>query len=337
MGYIAIDKKALEHNFSYFSRIGGGNHKVMVGLKDNAYGHGIEEVAGVVCSVGARHAFVRSEKEARHISDLFETILILIECPNVSLPKHIHTAINSLAAIRKIPKGNSVELAIDTGMHRDGIFPEEIQEALQLIRSRELLLKGVFTHFAAAGEDTVMLQQQQSIFEKSVEEIRQCWHKPFRVHCANTAATSIIDSSKYDMNRVGLGIYGYSEYHEEQLNLQPVMSLYAERIATRKVPVGDSVGYGGKSVFSVSKEDFIVSNYDIGYGNGFLRLSEKKKATVADGRPIIGRVSMDSFSVQGDDEVICVFNNARLLAEVHDTIVYEILVSLHADIQRRLI
>lgn len=336
MGYITLEEKALLHNFNYFAKLGGVD-KLMVGLKDNAYGHGIDKIAEVLSRVGAKHTFVRSLQEAESVADLFETILILIECPRKKLPTHICTAINSLEAIHYIPEGNSVELAIDTGMHRDGVFFEEIPEALRSIKRRQLHLRGVFTHFATAGEDMGMMKQQQTVFDKAVAKVKELWQQPFRVHCANTAATSIIDTAKYDMNRVGLGIYGYSEYPGEQQNLQPVMALYAERIASRKVVSGESVGYGGKPAFIVPHDNFIVSNYDIGYGNGFFRLNENKKATIADGRPILGRVSMDSFSVEGNDAEVCVFNNARNLAKVHDTIVYEILVNLHANIDRRLV
>lgn len=336
MGYITIDSKALVHNFNYFSRLSGGKHKVIVGLKDNAYGHGTALVGKVLSEAGAKSCFVRCLKEARKVYDFFEDILILIEQPKESLPEKIHTAANSFEALSQIPEGNAIELSIDTGMHRDGIMPNQIEEALEIISKRKLKLKGIFTHFATADEDKTKMLLQQQVFEDTVKEAKRLWKEPFRVHCANTAASSMVDSHLYDANRIGLGIYGYSEYPGEQQNLLPVMALYAERITTRRVNAGESVGYGSKA-FVVAHDNFIVSNYNIGYGDGFFRLSERKRATIADGRPILGRVSMDSLSVEGSDDTICIFTNARALAKVHDTIVYEILTSLNADIERRLI
>lgn len=336
MGYITIQQNALQHNFRYFSRLCGGEEKLIVGLKDNAYGHGIRLVAEVLSKVGAKFCFVRSLVEAQKVTDLFDSILILVEQPETALPEHIHSSVNSFEALYKIPKGNAIELNIDTGMHRDGIMPEQLEEALELVAQRELKLKGIFTHFATAGEDKTMLLAQQQTFDHCISKAKQLWKAPFRVHCANTAASSIIDSNRYDANRVGIGMYGYSEYPGEQQNLLPVMALHAKRIATRCLAAGETVGYGHK-VFVVPHDGFIVSNYDIGYGDGFFRLNERKKACIADGRPILGRVSMDSLSVEGDEEVICIFSNARELAKAHDTIVYEILTSLHAEIERRLV
>lgn len=336
MGYITIDSSALAHNFDYFARLSGGKEKVIVGLKDNAYGHGIALVAEVLSKAGARSCFVRSLAEAEKVSPLFENVLILIEQPEVVLPDKLHTAINSLGFLHKVPKGNAIELAIDSGMHRDGIMPEELEEALCLIEQRNLQLKGLFTHFATADEDRAVMLAQQQVFENCVTRAKQLWAEPFRVHCANTAATSVIDTRYYDANRVGIGIYGYSEYPGEQQNLRPVLSLYAEHISTRTLAAGATIGYGSKA-FIVPHDNFVVSNYNIGYGDGFFRLNERKKAGIADGRPILGRVSMDSLSVEGDDATICIFKNARALAKVHDTIVYEILTSLHAELERRLL
>ncbi len=270
------------------------------------------------------------------VAPYFETVLILVEDPKISLSENLHTAVNSFEALKEVPENNSIELAIDTGMHRDGIMPDELEMALELIKRRNLKLKGMLTHFASADEDTLKVEEQQKIFDACVARVKEVWKTPFRIHCANTAATSFIDTSKYDVNRVGLGIYGYSEYPGEQQNLQPVMSLYAERISTRTLDAGVTVGYGSKG-FVVPHDNFTVSNYNIGYGDGFLRLNEHKTGCIADGRPILGRVSMDSFSLEGDDDEVCVFHNARHFAKVHQTIVYEILAALNANIERRLV
>lgn len=337
MGYITINKKYLEDNFFYFSKMCGGKGKIMVGLKDNAYGHGIKIVGKVLSEAGAEHAFVRSLAEAKMVEDYFKTILILIDTPSEQLPEKMHIHIPSLEAIDRIAEGNSVELFIDTGMHREGIEPKDIDIALVKIARNKLKLKGIFTHFASSFEpDKEMLLRQQKLFDQCVEKIKEQWQEPLRVHCASTAGVTALYPSDYDLYRVGVGMYGYSDLKNAQNNLKPVLSLYAERISTRVLNAGESIGYGSKS-FIVHRENFTVSNYNIGYGDGFFRLDEEKTGFIADGRPILGRVSMDSFTVEGDRDVVCVFNNARKLAKIHKTIVYEILVSLHCNVERRLV
>ena len=48
----------------------------------------------------------------------------------------------------------------------------------------------------------------------------------------------------------------------------------------------------------ISSTDMTVSNYDIGYGNGFLRLSEHKKSTISDGREIYNNINLNSYIQQ---------------------------------------
>jgi alanine racemase len=109
------------------------------------------------------------------------------------------------------------------------------------------------------------------------------------------------------------------------------MSLWAERLATRRVGPGEHIGYGGEGEL---KNGGVVSTYDIGYGDGWLRGEAKSPYRLPDGRPLVGRVSMDMVSVEGDDEAVCLFDDAREAARQHGTIAYDILVKLSAHIPR---
>ena len=75
--------------------------------------------------------------------------------------------------------------------------------------------------------------------------------------------------------RVGIATYGYLDNAGiyKFPKLKPVMSLWANKTFNKRVKKGQSVGYGGKFT---ANEDMTVSTYDIGYGDGFLRLNEKK-------------------------------------------------------------
>jgi alanine racemase len=63
-------------------------------------------------------------------------------------------------------------------------------------------------------------------------------------------------------------------------------------------------------------------------------LNEKHKFTTPKGYALIGRVSMDSMSINSDDDSICLFDNANVLADIIDTINYDILVKLKSNIKR---
>ena len=112
------------------------------------------------------------------------------------------------------------------------------------------------------------------------------------------------------------------------------MSLWAEKISSRKIINGDKVGYG--EVFQADR-NMQISTYDIGYGDGFMRLDEYKTSKISDGRRIIGRVSMNNLAIEGNDQKVCIFDDVKDLSKVHNTISYEILCRINENIEKRII
>lgn len=78
----------------------------------------------------------------------------------------------------------------------------------------------------------------------------------------------------------------------------------------------------------------IVSTYDLGYGDGWMRSSSLEAFVTAENLPILGRVSMDYVSVESTKEEICIFDNALSAGKQLSTISYEIMTQLHRDIER---
>lgn len=331
MGYITLNKKAFFNNASYYLSLIGDKNKLCMALKDNAYGHGIDEMAQFCLEFGIKHCIVRDIREANIASKYgFETILILYEIPTKNYPNNYIFSINSLESINSYPNNTKVELKIDTAMSRNGILDNEIDEVVQLIKTKQLILNGIFTHFCCADEDNDTTTKQEQKFTQAIKYIKKQISIPFRIHCANSAGVHKVDNSIYDMVRLGIGMYGYSLACQK--SLQPVLSLWANKISTRVLPKNSCVGYG--ATYKTTQDTTTISNYDIGYGDGFFRLNERKKAKVKNGKSILGRVSMDSFSLEGDEDKVCIFDDVTHLALVHDTIDYEILTHLQPHIKR---
>jgi alanine racemase len=336
MGFINLNKKSFFHNADYYTKLLGDKNKICIALKDNAYGHGIEPMAKLSQAYGIKHTMVRNISEAnRTVPYNFESILILYEMPTQKYPKNYIFSINSLRDLEECFVSSTIELKIDTGMGRNGILPSEIINSLKIIKKRNLKLNGVFTHFSCADEDDDITYGQEKLFLDSIRIIKSKIDVSFRIHCANSAGAHKVKTELYDMARVGIGLYGYLDIPEVKGLVEPVLSLHARKISTRVLNTGDNINYG--ATYVVPNDNFVVSNYDVGYSDGFFRLNERKKAVTTKNKNILGRVSMDSLSVAGDDNEICIFNNARDLAKVHDTIHYEILTNLHASVPKFII
>jgi alanine racemase len=103
--------------------------------------------------------------------------------------------------------------------------------------------------------------------------------------------------------RPGLVLYGASPFADKvgsQLGLQPAMSLETSVIAVRRVPKGETVGYGGTWQAARDSKVAIVA---AGYGDGLARGLPSGTPVVIDGRraPLVGRVSMDMIAVDVTD------------------------------------
>jgi alanine racemase len=61
---ILISKENLFHNLDLISKHAGSKEKVAIVLKDNAYGHGLLEIATLANEFGIRKAVVRTLEEA---------------------------------------------------------------------------------------------------------------------------------------------------------------------------------------------------------------------------------------------------------------------------------
>ena len=333
MAYVKILKNNLYHNLSYFQNILGDKDKICVALKDNAYGHGICEIASLLYDYGVKHVFVKNDEEAIKIKNIpFDSILVMYGTNKINFNNKFHKAINCIEDLENLPQYSNIEIKIDTGMHRNGILNEEIDLAIKLVKKNKLHLKGIFTHFSSSDTDIKYTLDQEKNFRKIIQKFKKNFTN-FRIHCSNTAATAYIDNEFYDVARIGIGIYGYHPIKQYNKFLKPVMELYANRISTRKVFYAETIGYNRKFI-NINKKDIIVSTYDLGYGDGLFRINECINYKLPNGKEILGIMSMDSFTIEGNDNEVCFFNNVEKLASLFNTIPYEILVKISPFLKR---
>ncbi len=310
----------------------------MVVLKDNAYGHDLETMAKLACGFGIKKSAVKTLEEAKKINFLFEEVLILADHAPMKLQdNNISYAVHSLENLSQFPKESCVHVNIDSGMHRNGIREDEIEEAITIIIQNNLKLKGVFTHFRSADELSSEQYWQNENFKKAkfkAKELILEYGLPMpHFHSCNSA--SLLrrkEPLEDDFARCGIATYGYTHLDKSfgDFDLKPVMSLWAEKLSTRNLKKGDRVGYGG--MYELQSNDK-VSTYDIGYGDGFFRhdgLSE----LVLEGKSICGRVSMDSLSFLGDEKKVCLFKDAHYLAQKFNTITYDVTTKLSTHIKK---
>ena len=338
MALITLDKNAYESNLSLIAHKAGGFERVICVLKDNAYGHGIELIAPLARQMGVNFIALKNEREAFFMQGFFKNILILSHHPNGKESAEFIYALNSKDDLERFKNGSRIHLKIDTGMHRNGIFVEDLEEIFDKAKRHNLYIEGLFTHFAAADERNDSYLKQKEIFENAKKQALKLSSQRLIFHSHNSAALFRCEKMpENELCRVGLAQFGYNEFTQD---LKPVLKLYAHKLSSRVLKAGQSVGYGG--IFTTQK-DINIATYDLGYADGLFRYDGKGTLPLAtptkDGKmgKLLGRMSMDSFSCEDLGEMVCVFDDARIWAQFFGTIEYEILVKLSPFIARALV
>jgi len=331
MAFITINRQNFYHNLNQIALKTGSVDKIAIVLKDNAYGHGLKIMARLSSEFSIKHAIVKNLKEAEVVREFFETILILSD--EIVKDDLCSFTINALSDIVKAQKGAKVELKVDTGMHRNGIAPDELGDALTLIEEQGLNLVGVMTHFRSADVMGSELFWQQKQFETVKNKVVQSGFSNVRFHSHNSAAILRSRTFDEDIVRVGIAAYGYNElpYPFYDFSLQPVMTLHASKVSTREVQRSQRLGYAGDYI---APKDMTVATYDLGYGDGWTRADSSKPYITSEGLPILGRVSMDFILLESQKDEVIIMDNAKEAAKQFGTISYEMTTSLSSEIPR---
>ena len=336
-------------------------------VKANAYGHGISEIVNILKQDGVDMFAVATFYEALHVSTITQqqSVFILepvnpsqsIEEIQVSAQKGFHCVLvsqESLKFVREALKNTTsvlkVHLNIETGMGRTGIEPEPARQLLEQIDNCEnLQLAGIYTHFATADEeDLSYAYEQHERFEHFLDE-SNLKDKDILIHAANSAATIKMPQTHYNMVRCGISMYGYysRRMKDPPVELAPAMKLTAPVTHMKMIPAGQSVSYGQSFI---THRDTLAATVPLGYADGYRRCFSNTAMMKIGSHvvPVIGRVCMDQVILDVTDipdmelgRVVTVVDNnhdspcsAYILADLSDTICYEILTSVHAHVNR---
>lgn len=291
---------ALRHNLNVAKRMADSG-KVLAVIKANGYGHGIERVAKQLSSADGfgvasiDEALVLRQKGFLHRILLLEGLFSETEMPLVCqhrLDLAIHSY-HQLEWLLQSPCSGplNVWIKVDTGMHRLGFDPRELQRVIARLESAPQSFQlHLMSHFASADESHAFTIQQLELFNAHTR------HLDYPKSLANSAGIQAYPQSHCDWVRPGIMLYGAGQSERIQSDLRPVMRLVSEVTALKRIDKGDFVGYG--NTWQAQRET-VVGVIAIGYGDGYPRHAPNGTPVVVGGRrvPLIGRVSMDMICV----------------------------------------
>lgn len=333
--------------------------RVMVVLKANAYGHGVDGVAPFIAPF-ADFIGVATLEEGIHMRAMIADKPILVMGGTLPeqipfFPKHDLTltasSLDLLRAAEQYAESTGqrlrVHLKIDTGMERVGVRDTEAEPfLLEAAQSRHLEVDGIYSHYA--NSDTTDLTHARLQLER-FNEVLHLYEKhslptPSIRHISNSGGILQLPESNFDMVRAGIMFYGVYPSLESQrtVDIRPAAT-WRSRVAYSKVtPPGRPISYG--SLWTAERPTRIVT-VPCGYADGYFRRSTNQARVLVNGKsyPQVGRICMDQFMVDVGDDAAEVGDPVTLLGEGIDaydlaewagTNAYEALTNISARVPR---
>ncbi len=301
--------------------------KVLVMLKANAYGHGVDGVAPYiepfVDAIG-----VAVLDEGIHLRQIGIKKPVLVA--GGTLPGHVpyyieHDLTLTVSCIevleaaeavsQSLGKRLKVHLKIDTGMERAGVRWYEAESFLeQSLRCQHIEVEGIYTHFANSETlETASMQRKPDFSYASVQlqrfnEVLSFYQKrglpyPALRHAANSAAILNLPESYFDMVRPGVMFYGVYPDDDvmRSVTIAPALTWKSQVVYSKLTLPGNPVSYGS---MWVSDHPVHTVTIPVGYADGYFRRMSNQSQVLVNGKKYrqVGRICMDQCMLNLEDD-----------------------------------
>jgi alanine racemase len=358
-----IDIAQLRRNFDIFLQDKPAGLQFLSVVKDNAYGHGMLEVASQAVAKGASYLGVVTMEEGMELRSGGITAPILLfgertkEEMELCLLHHLTPSINSRQALeiaetiaRRNKAKMTIHLKINTGMNRYGVdWFDCLAIIREIFQSEFLFLEGIYSHFAMSDElDKTFARTQIERFRSVINQVENEGHRIPLKHLCNSGGYLDLPEAHFDMVRLGilpLGVYPSSVCRRIS-GLEPVLQWVTRIAALRVIQPGEFVGYGMRYQATSPRK---IAVLPVGYGDGFPRVRNEGSVLINGRRaPIVGGVAMDAFMVdvtdtpdaKVGDEVMLAGKNGPEEISIHElaalkkSVSYDAMTSIRSRIPR---
>ena len=316
-----IDLDAVEYNLDMMNQNIKEETKMIGVIKTDGYGHGAVQIA----------RYVMEEKDyiwGYAVATLDEAVLLkknqvkkpvlVLGCifpdqRDIMIEQEVRMTCYTLEMAEDISKRAQklnqkayIHIKLDTGMSRLGfqITEESVEEICRIASLPNLVLEGMYSHFATADEtDKTFTKRQLERYlwmKEKLEERKVTF--PY-YHCSNSAGIIDVKEANMDLVRAGISTYGLypsNEVEKKNVPLKPALQLISHVAHVKWVESGTPVSYG---CTYVTKRRTRIATIPVGYGDGYPRSLSNKGYVLIRGKkaPILGRVCMDQFMVDVTD------------------------------------
>jgi len=375
--YIELSKKALNNNIQYLKSMLNPDVRYSMVIKGDAYGHCIETILPMIEEAGVTHFSVfgideamRAYKIKRDICEIMVMGFIDDEYLEWAIEHDVSFFVftmERLQAVVQVAKKTSkparVHIELETGMHRTGFLPNELNKVAEMLTKNDktIVLEGLCTHFAGAEHlsNYDRVNKQIKRFSRTCRWFHDFGLKPRYRHVACSAGLLNFPDSVMDLVRIGISNYGFWPSEETKMlhmrkngnlpedPLKRVLSWKSKILSVNHVGEGEYVSYG-KSY--ITNRDSLIAVVPVGYAYGFSRNLSNLGHVLVHGKrvTVVGSVNMNMIvidvtdipNVKVNDEVVLIGKQGNVtisvssFSDMNNSMNYELLTRLPRDIPR---
>ena len=356
---LEVDLDAIVHNLNQYRSHLNPDTKLTCMVKAFGYGTGSYELAKTLQDQNVDYLAVAVADEGAELRRQGIRIPIMVMNPEMTafrtiIDNRLEPEIYSFRLLDAFIKETRrmgvtcypVHIKIDSGMHRLGFQPDEIDELLEcLTHQTAVTVRSVFSHFATADDpmQREFVHEQKRRFDYCADKIRKAFpHKILR-HICNSAGIEVFPEYQMEMCRLGIGLYGF-EAAPVNMSLMTVASLKSTILQIKDILATETVGYMRNGKLHRNTR---IAMIPIGYADGYdRRLGNGNFCMMVNGHrcPTLGNVCMDVTFLditdcpdvkEGDSvEIFGAQLPLQEMAQKLGTITYEVLSTVSVRVKR---
>ena len=307
-GILKIDLTAIVSNWERLAKLAAVECAAVV--KGNAYGCGIEPIAGALAGNGCTTFFVSDIPEARRVRAVTQSATIYVLGGLYSGPREAFAEINARPVIYSPIEmaewdlfvsshrwSGGCALHVDTGKNRRGLSIEEAEAFAPSFRNHGI---------------TLLMSRLDSLDKaaraSNENQIRLFWelrrlYKGVSASMANSSTIFVEPKAHFDFIRADAALYGVNPTPGANNPMLPVVELYARIVQIVRLLPGEKIAHGNGWT---AKRPTRLALVSAGYADGYPRREsgyDKKLHAIVGGRPcpIVGQPSMDLLAIDVTD------------------------------------
>ncbi len=299
-GVLKIDLTAIVSNWERLAKF--STVECAAGLEGNAYGCGIEPIAGALSRNSCKTFFVSDIPEARRVRAVAQNATIYVLGGLYSGPREAFADVNARPVIYSPIEmaewdlfasshgwSGGCALQVDAGKSRRGLSVEEAVAFAPSVRNH-----GVTLLISRLDNFDKTVNHQIALFK----ELRRLY-KGVSASMANASAIFVEPKAHCDLIRADAALYGVNPTAGDHNPMLPVIELHARIVQIVRLAPGETIPDANGWT---AKRPMRLALVSAGYADGYPRCErgyDKKLYAIVGGQPcpVVGQPSMDLLAI----------------------------------------